>query len=158
MNHYDMIEAQDRALQKALTPEPEVTVKYEQPPNYKDIIKVFSVVKRTPGVIFTYGKVIYNPDRVKLTKALYEHECVHSRRQIDPVAWWDQYLRDKEFRFREELAAHQVEYINECDGAGRQVRRRALSLIAARLSGPLYGKMVSKDEAKRLIQGELNEV
>ncbi len=135
----------------------EITVKYEKPPNYKDIVRVFPAVKLRRGVIFTFGTTIYNPDRVQLTRALQAHETVHSRRQgDDPAKWWDQYLSDKMFRFREELLAHQVEYMVEVEGAGRQVRRRALSLIAARLSGPIYGRMIGLDEAKRQIQGEFD--
>lgn len=134
-------------------------IKTEKPPNYADIVKTFPAVKLRRGVIFTYGKIIYNPDNVQLTRALYAHEMVHSRRQgVDdgPNKWWNQYLTEKKFRLAEELIAHQTEYLIAAEGAGRQVRRRALAQIAARLSGPLYGRMVALDKAKELIQGESN--
>jgi hypothetical protein len=139
--------------------QPEITIKFEKPPNYKDIVKAFPAVKLRRGVIFTFGLNIYNPDRIVLTRSLRAHETVHSRRQgveDGPGKWWDQYLTDKVFRLREELLAHQVEYMIEADGAGRQIRRRALAVIAARLSGPIYGRMVSLDEAKRQILGAFN--
>ena|ERR1700687_16727 len=138
---------------------PEIEVKFEQPPNYKEIVKVFPAVKLRRGVIFTYGKIIYNPGRVVLTPALRAHEMVHSRRQgveDGPSKWWDRYLTDKKFRLAEELVAHQTEYLIATDGAGRQVRRAALAQIAARLSGPIYGRMISLDDAKELIKGEFN--
>jgi hypothetical protein len=141
---------------------PEIEVKFERPPNYAEIVKVFPAVKLRRGVIFTYGKTIYNPDRTPLTRALRAHEEVHSKRQsvehahaLGPEKWWELYLKEKDFRLAEELIAHQVEYMIAAEGVGRQLRRRTLAQIAARLSGPIYGRMVSLDEAKNLLVGNL---
>ncbi len=70
----------------------------------------------------------------------------------DITAWWDQYLGNKEFRFSEELVAHQEEWrvIRETVPS-RQQRRQQLGYITSRLSGSLYGNLVSRIEAKRLI-------
>lgn len=125
-----------------------------QPPNFEEIAEVFPIVKQRNNVIFTYGDNIYNPDNMQITRALHEHECVHScRQQLTGAAdWWRKYLRDVEFRFDEELLAHRREYAEFSQGkAGRNQRRAALKIIARRLSSPLYGAMVSYGEAKRLI-------
>lgn len=107
------------------------------------------------GVIFTVGGIIYNPDRIQIDAALLAHEEVHSARQIasgDVYDWWDQYLSDKGFRFAEELVAHQEEWrVVRETVSSRQQRRRHLGFITARLSGSLYGNLVSRIEAKRLI-------
>lgn len=137
-------------------------VQYTLPPNYREIVDHFGPVVTVPGVMFTYGPVIYYPGgrrRNPISPALMAHEGVHSRRQgADPAAWWARYIADKQFRYVEELVAHQMEYFVACDGAGRSIRRRSLAVIAARLSGQLYGKMTTLAAAKEAIKGETNGV
>lgn len=123
-----------------------------KPPNYDAIAELFPVIRSKPGIIFTYGDTIYNPGNVTLSQSLLAHEGTHSRRQGDkPQEWWEQYLVDKSFRLNEELLAHQIEYISAIEGHGRAVRRRTLHAIAARLSGPIYGKLLSQSEARERI-------
>lgn len=126
-----------------------------RPPNYDDIVAVFPFAKGKP-VYFTYGDTIFNPAGVTISRSLMAHEEVHSaRQQIDgPQQWWARYLLEPAFRLEEELAAHRCEYAVATQGAGRGVRRSTLKLIAQRLAGPLYGKMISLDEAKRLIAAD----
>jgi hypothetical protein len=127
------------------------------PPNFQKILAVFPAASG-PNVIFAYGDTIYNPSGGNLPMAIAAHELVHLDQQKvagGAEAWWDKYLVDKEFRFGEELQAHQVEYYWACSGANvdRNLRRRYLDLIAKRLSGPLYGHMTTLEKAKRLIKG-----
>lgn len=107
------------------------------------------------GVIWTVGPRLYNPDNIYIDPPLRAHEEVHSRRQIasgDVEGWWRDYLADKEFRFCEELLAHQEEWRVVRDTVPRrQQRRQALGYITTRLSSSLYGNLVTKTEAKRLI-------
>lgn len=127
-------------------------IEQSYPPNFAQIKAAFPGAAR-PGVIFCYGGTIHNPTGGALSESLIAHERVHSLRQGDnPAAWWDRYIADPEFRFEEELAAHLVEYLTAVRGGGRALRRRSLHLIAQRLAGPLYGRAVSLDEAKRLIR------
>lgn len=107
------------------------------------------------GVIFTVGGKLYNPDGVHIEPWLLAHEEVHSTRQLasgDVNRWWAQYLDDKQFRFREELEAHREEWaVIQEKVSSRQQRRANLAFICKRLSGSLYGNMVSCQEAKRII-------
>jgi hypothetical protein len=107
------------------------------------------------GVIWTVGGLLHNPDRIQIDPALLAHEQVHSTRQLaagDIETWWTLYLESKEFRFAEELLAHQEEWrVIRDTMSSRQQRRQALGYITSRLSGSLYGNLVSKTEAKRLI-------
>lgn len=122
------------------------------PPNFAQIKASLRGASR-PGVIFCYGDTIHNPSGGAISEALIAHERVHSLRQgDDPAGWWQRYIADRSFRFYEELAAHQVEYLTMSRGCGRAQRRHALHVIAKRLAGPLYGRAVSVDEAKRLIR------
>lgn len=127
-----------------------------RPPNFDAIVKIFPNAA-SPGVIFCYGSAIYAPSGSHLvTKSLQAHEQVHSERQgRDPDAWWAQYLVDSEFRFLEELPAHQAEYRTLAEDAPhRNARRFYLKDVAKKLSGPLYGHMVTEAEARRLLKRE----
>jgi len=126
------------------------------PPNIDAIKAVFPI--RGRGVIFCYGDTIFNPDSVVVPPRLVAHETVHSMSQGgDPAGWWEKYLTDEEFRLAEEILAHRAEYRCALHDANRNQRRQALKLIATRLSGPLYGRMLSLDEAKRVINMEIEQ-
>lgn len=112
-------------------------------------------IKGRRGVVFTVGGKLFNPDRVHIEPWLLAHEEVHSRRQLasgNVNAWWAKYLDDTRFRYVEELEAHREEWaIIQEQVSSRQQRRANLAFICKRLSGSLYGHMVSFQEAKRII-------
>lgn len=117
------------------------------PPNFEKIAKHIPQA-HGHGVIFAYGDTIFNPSGVYIPPHIVAHEEIHGRRQlaIGVDSWWDNYIRDLDFRYNEELLAHREEYRIACAGS-RQVRRRALKEIAKRLCSPLYGSLVSEAEA-----------
>lgn len=131
------------------------------PPNYQAINDAFNV--RGRNVIFCYGDRIYNPAGVMVGPDLVAHESVHSEQQkayFDSVeAWWGRYIADPAFRLAEEIPAHQAEfkYWRQHASADRPVKgfRSAadfhLLSIAQRLAGPLYGRLISLTEAKKLL-------
>ncbi len=134
-----------------------VTLKiiHGKPPNYDAVIEAFPFAKR-PGTMFCYGRAIHIPSGGTVSAALQAHETVHAERQgHDPAGWWARYLVDPQFRFDEELPAHIAEY-RWFDGKPRAERRFMLRQIAARLAGPLYGRMVTVHRAKQLITGKIN--
>jgi hypothetical protein len=108
------------------------------PPN---IIEIAAHFPLSGDEIFTYGDTIYTP--AQLSRSLVAHEKVHIKQQLGmgPEAWWDRYLEDPQFRLEQELEAHRAEY-----KAGGK-----LSEIAERLASPLYGGLVSEDEAREMI-------
>lgn len=128
------------------------------PPNYRAINDVFNV--RGRAVMFAYGGTIFNPSGISISPALQAHEAVHGERQgRDPAGWWVRYIADPRFRLDEEVPAHQAEYRWHARqaGAGQPVKgfRSLLAFnhhqIALRLSGPLYGGLISLAEAKTLV-------
>jgi hypothetical protein len=132
-----------------------------RPPNFKDIAKKFPAARK-PGTMFAYGDTLYAPGHGQIggpiiTDALMAHEMEHARRQMAAGVgiWWAQYLESCGFRFDEELLAHREEWrvIRETVSV-RQHRRIHLKMIAARLSGPLYGNVVTFAEARRMIVGK----
>lgn len=134
----------------------------KRPPNYEAIVKVFPIAARE-GTIFAYGDYIYTMAPVdSLKQHLIEHESVHSTRQkkMGVEGWWERYLVDTDFRYEEELLAHRMEYrylaqIDPFEQSGdpvsRQQRRFFLVQTAKRLASPLYGKVVTLDQAKKEI-------
>lgn len=107
-------------------------------------------------IIFTVGDKLYNPDNAVIEPWLWAHEEVHSKRQLASNVddWWRAYLANKQFRFEEELVAHQEEWrVAKEVMSSRQQRRKQLGVITDRLSGGLYGHLVTREEAKRLIAG-----
>lgn len=112
-----------------------------------------------PGVIFSWGDRIFNPSNASITRELFAHEAVHGERQLafnseagaegSVLEWWDRYLGDPLFRLDEELRAHMAEYKASVKRHGHSPR--ALNNMAERLSGPLYGELVTMAQAKHAI-------
>lgn len=128
-----------------------------RPPNYDEIVAKFPFAANG-GVIFTYGRTIYNPSAVAISGALKSHEAVHADRQGEDVdGWWRRYLADPVFRLEEELLAHRAEYRStKTFILDPNARARELQRIAERLGGPLYNQAISVALARRLISVDVD--
>lgn len=125
----------------------------ERPPNWDAIIAVFPLVATRPGVIFAWGEVCFAPIGTVLTPSLEAHESVHGARQgADIEGWWTRYLAEPAFRLAEEIPAHAEEWrVLRPTLTDRTARRWHLRQVAERLSGRLYGNLLTFERAKRLI-------
>ena len=121
------------------------------PPNFELIDAAFGV--RGKKVFYAYGGVIYAPHSDVVQPETQAHEAVHLERQAaDPDEWWRRYIADRSFRLDEEILAHRAELaFLVATESGRAARRRNLAVIAGRLASPLYGRMISLAEAKRVL-------
>lgn len=124
------------------------------PPNYKDIIKAIPQVADSKTVIFTYGDVVYSPyKKNKLSKDIRVHEEVHRKQQgIEPEKWWFLYLNDLNFRLSQEVEAYRKQYyyfVTHDHNLDHQ--KRFLNFLIDILVGPLYGNIVDRKLAKKLI-------
>lgn len=111
-----------------------------RPPNFERILKAFPDADKH-GVLFAFADAIYNPSGVTIPPALLAHEGIHLIRQRDgetAESWWEKYLTDDEFRYREELEAHVGEFGSQAPGLDRNLRAKLLMSTAARLCAPLY--------------------
>ena len=106
------------------------------------------------GVVFTYGDTCHCKDDI-IPDWLEAHESVHTEQQGEaPASWWDRYFDDSAFRLSQELEAYQVQYqwilkrIKD-----RNSRFKWLNKFATDLSSSMYGGIVTKAEAMRLIKG-----
>ncbi len=113
---------------------------------------------RGPLIIFSYAPDIFTQLNKPLPRSLIEHEGVHLQRQraMGVKAWWDWYLTDPQFRWDEELLAHRKEYqVLASEARTFKQRQAALKIVAKKLAAPLYGRMVSTEQAMQLLtQGE----
>ena len=125
-----------------------------RPPNFDVIKTAFPIIEGKKGIVYTYGKVIYNPDNGVIDHPLMLHEATHSLQQdeMGPEAWWEQYLNDPEFRLNQELDAYRNQYRRLCELEKDRNRRASyLFRIASDLSSAQYGSIISLKEARRLI-------
>src|SRR3990167_9203549 len=80
----------------------------EKPPIFDRLHQAFGV-KWGGDLVVAYDGTIYHSK--PLDPSVIAHEQVHLVRQKkDPVQWWESYIRDKEFRFKEELLAYHAQY------------------------------------------------
>ena len=130
-----------------------------KPPIYDFICEHFPI-RNVKGIWFCWGDKIFNPDNKPIPPPIMAHEKVHSLRQSDKIeGWWLRYCVDKEFRLAEELVAHRAEFAWHAAQANakdpmpgyRTIADFHLTKIAQRLSGPIYGSMISTSAARRMI-------
>ena len=126
-------------------------IKLENPPNIEAIKKVLPLHK---GIIFTYGKDVYNPDGAEINSHVLYHEGIHSKQQGDnPKEWWKNYLPNDKFRAIQELEAYQMQYEYICKQVkDREARNHVARQLAKSLSGEMYGKVMGFDEAVQAIK------
>lgn len=129
---------------------------YLFPPNYRTLVRAFPI--RGKPMFFCYGNVIYNPTRRPIPPEIIAHERVHSMQQAmdsagGPARWWERYIEDKAFRLDQELPAHRAEFEHLGFVEDGRARDKALRAIAERLASPLYGNLISLDDARTRIAG-----
>jgi hypothetical protein len=136
-------------------------IRYEEPPNTEAIRARFPNLG--PGTVFAYGNVIYVPGgapRVgrlhvpagaELPHHLVVHEEVHFDQQDakgGPESWWNHYLLDDAFRLEQEVEAYRAQLAAVPD---RAERRRVTAKVVKDLAGPMYGRIVTKEQARALL-------
>lgn len=126
----------------------------EKPPIWEECNKLFTL---KPGVVFTYGGTIYNPDNVSISADLMVHEQCHAKQQeynnVVAHLWWMRYLEDPQFRLEQEVAAYASQYRYICAQVKDKNKRNGyLTFMARTLSGPLYKCDVSYFSAVQAIK------
>lgn len=141
--------------QKTVDIDDEVKIIFEKPPIYNNLCAAFKV--RPQGVVYTYGNIIYNPDKQDLPAEIIEHEKIHMKQQtkgdMTPDLWWGKYLRDPKFRVDQEAKGYARQYDVICSThKDRNMRAQYLWSLASSLSGPLYNNIILHSEATILIK------
>lgn len=116
-------------------------------PLLKRYKKVFPEIEE--HTIFAYDGVIYTDQ--ELPKHLIVHETRHLRQQeaMGLEKWVDKYLTDVSFRLQMEVEAYQVQVRSIAD---REHRNKVRIQSARALSSPLYGSIITMEEALKLLK------
>jgi hypothetical protein len=123
-----------------------------KPPVYDKIVSALG----EPGerTVFTYGEIIYAPSGEPPADVM-EHEKVHVRQQeqVGRDWWWEHYLEHSAFRASQELEAYRVQYqfLRRHIKDRNELAREAFHL-ARTLAGPIYGRLMSFNEALKAIR------
>jgi hypothetical protein len=122
-----------------------------RPPNYEAIAAALG--HPPPNAVYAYGDAVYSPSTTDLPPDLLAHEAVHLRQQVEcggPDRWWERYLEEPAFRLEQEVEAYRVQLACFSDRASR---RECLQHVVRDLAGPMYGRLVTKQQARELLAG-----
>lgn len=131
----------------------EVKISNEIPPIYERLKQLFNV-EWDNGLVIAYGDTVYC--KFSIDDALMVHESTHIRQQAEypggVEAWWERYLTDAKFRLDQEIEAYraQAKHIRTYS-KNRNAAFGYLHHLYTSLSGPMYGSVVSYEQAKLLI-------
>ena len=128
-------------------------VVFDRPPMFAEIDAKFHVAGKP--VIFSWGDLIYNPERITIPPHLLVHEAMHGWRQRKwgIEQWWRDYIDSPASRLEEEILAHRAEYAALLRvNSNRHARRGHLKQVAKRLAAPLYGGMISAVKARKVLR------
>lgn len=130
-----------------------VKIVQKYPPNYKAICKAIPGVKDNPNIIFTYGDTVYSPSTDDLPDHLRQHEATHvsQQTQMGKDEWWDEYLKNPEFRLKQELQAYRAQYKVVVKKRDWRYTEAILKAISTDLSGAMYGNILTYPEARKMI-------
>lgn len=128
-----------------------MNIEIAYPPNIEKIRAAFDL---HPGIVFTYGDTIYNPDGGAIGPALMAHEKTHAKQQgDDPEAWWDRYFIDPQWRSYQELAAYRKQFKEfKKNVHDREARHQVLVKLAQDMASPMYGNCVTFQHALKAIK------
>ncbi len=129
-------------------------VRLEKPPFglYERAEKQFGVVWED-GVVFTVSDIVYSP--YSITPDLLVHEKTHEKQQrvIGTKLWWEKYFDDEPFRLEQELEAYRAQYAYlKATMKDREKLFKKLHFICSKLSGTMYGNIISYSEAMEKIK------
>lgn len=122
----------------------------EKPPIYDRLHEKFGVEFKN-GIAIAYGDTVHCVNN--LTTDMEVHEKVHFVQQakVGLQEWWNKYIDDPGFRLAQELEAYRAQYKYLIGYAPKNYTYGRLQEIAKDLSGPMYGSMMSFEEAKQAI-------
>lgn len=122
-----------------------------KPPIWEEAQKAFNFEDDKP-IFFSFGNIIYNPNNAHLSADLLRHEETHMEQQMHSpevaMIWWRRYIADPVFRMEQEGEAFGAQYAFICQSVkDPNYRYKNLVALAQAMSAPLYGGVISVNEA-----------
>ena len=129
----------------------------KEAPNLALLKETFGVSE--DDVIIAYGNIIYAPNKT-MSRDLLVHELTHCNRQgmneRSAERWWEKYMKDKDFRLKEEAIAYGEQYKYCCKVYKDKNRQtKILHALAVDLASERYGNIVSVSDAIMCITNPL---
>lgn len=124
----------------------------EKPPMVEVCEKYFGA-NWNRGTIFAYKGTIHAKNPSTVTEDVVAHEQVHLEQQRmfgDADLWWDMYLRDPEFRCKQEVPAYKAQLAYALEHYNRNYRKALRQHIYASFSG-LSGGTITLAQAEQLL-------
>ena len=124
-------------------------------PNKNEIERILGIFKDS---VYCWGDVLYTPDLPvgeELPEDIYIHEQVHQKQQENyagPEAWWAKYLYNEKFRQEQEVEAFREQYQFVKEKTTNKIAKLCLFDLADNLRSPMYGLLLSHQEAEYLIR------
>ncbi|MEK7669664.1 MAG: hypothetical protein AAB330_00335, partial [Bacteroidota bacterium] len=122
-------------------------------PFFWPILKARFKPKNPQDVIIAFAGRIYA--EVPLGPPMIRHEMTHLIQQgsvFGAIRWWIRYLASPKFRYEQEAAAYRAQYQMFAEVVKDRNKRAIYAMdCAEKLSGPLYGDVVSLPEALKAI-------
>jgi len=116
-----------------------------------ELVKIFFPDADLKRAWITFGRTIWSPGTFE--QDVIQHELVHVGQQRNwkrAIIWWIKYIRDKKFRYSQELPAYQAQFdFLKTRYKDRNVQSRIKLDIAGIMSGKMYNGMVGIDQALR---------
>jgi hypothetical protein len=108
----------------------------------------FDITDRT---IIAYDKVIYCNEQLPFHLEIHERRHLIRQEKQGVDEWVEKYINDKDFRLKEELIAYKEQCASIPD---RNLREKLRIMCAKDLSSPLYGSIISFQEALKLLHAK----
>ncbi len=124
-----------------------------KPEIYEKIIKYLPHADWDKGIAICYGDTIYSKNPISPDIASHEEIHMYQQQELGPEEWWDKYLKDKAFRFSQELEAYQyqVKFIKLVI-KDRNVKYKMIHRLAIDISSDMYDNMISYSQAMTLLK------
>jgi len=118
-------------------------------PFYKSFKKKFPISKDT---IFVFKDTIYADNKLPYDVMAHEFKHIDQQRRMGSKKWIRLYLKDKNFRFKQELEAYQFQMETVKDTGHKEDYENILKECAENISSELYGGLISYEEAIKLLE------
>lgn len=115
-------------------------------PLLEEYKKFFDITEDT---IFAYDGNIYTNNELPNHLIIHETEHLLQQEMYGLQQWVDSYLNDKSFRLLMEIEAYKAQLASIKD---RNARNSVLLESARNLASPLYGNIISYEEALKLLK------
>lgn len=129
-----------------------IKLKHNKPQIYDRLKKHFNI-DWDNGIIITYGNNVYCKYEIPFHLEIHEEVHIKQQNAYGPEQWWDRYISDPQFRLEQEREAYLKQAIwVKANIKDRNEKYRILNKIVLDFSSGIYGNIITREEASKLIK------